>query len=264
MPKYLMDIYRFRGFVLGSVKREFASRYRNSMLGALWLILQPLALILVYTLVFANLMQARLPGVDSGFGYSIFLCAGVLTWGMFTEVVTRLQNMFIDNANMLKKVSFPRITLPLIVLINAIIGFAIIFGLFTIFLIVSGNFPGWSFFLILPVLAVQLTLSFGVGMIVGVLNVFFRDVGQLFSILLQFWFWATPIVYPINTLPPVLQKAIHYNPMTALVTSYQNILLYGQRPSLTSLLSVLAISLVLCVLGLRLFRRHAGDMMDEL
>lgn len=264
MPKYLMDIYRFRGFVLGSVKREFASRYRNSMLGALWLILQPLALILVYTLVFANLMQARLPGVSSGFGYSIFLCAGVLTWGMFTEVVTRLQNMFIDNANMLKKVNFPRITLPLIVLINAIIGFVIIFSLFTAFLVISGNFPGWSFFLLFPVLAVQLALSFGIGMIVGVLNVFFRDVGQLFSIVLQFWFWATPIVYPINTLPPILQRAIDYNPMTPLISSYQNILLYGKAPSASSLLWVLAIALILCALGLRLFRRHAGDMMDEL
>src|SRR4051812_25889914 len=114
MPPYLIDIYRFRDFIFGSVRREFASRYRNSMLGAAWLVLQPLAQILVYTLIFANVMRARLPGVDTTFGYSVFLCAGILTWALFAEIIARSQGMFLDYANLLKKLSFPRIVLPVI------------------------------------------------------------------------------------------------------------------------------------------------------
>lgn len=264
MPPYLSDLYRFRGFILGSVKREFASRYRNSMLGASWLILQPLAQILVYTLIFANVMRARLPGVDSTFAYSIFLCAGVLTWGLFTEIVSRCQNMFIDNANLLKKLSFPRIALPVIVVLSACVGFAIIFGLFSGFLLISGNFPGWTYLALAPVLLVQIVFALGLGMNIGVLNVFFRDVGQFFGIVLQFWFWLTPIVYPLTTLPAWAQKLVMLNPMTPLTLAYQGILVRAEMPDWQPIALVLGLGLLLCALGLLLFRKRAGEMVDEL
>src|SRR5476649_2554080 len=130
----LLNLYRslrnYRGFILGSVQREFQARYRNSLFGALWPVLNPLSMIIVYTVVFSHIMRARLPGVDDGMAYSIYLCAGLLTWGFFTEITLRSQNMFLENANLLKKISFPRICLPVIVLINAGINFAIIIGLF--------------------------------------------------------------------------------------------------------------------------------------
>jgi lipopolysaccharide transport system permease protein len=264
MPPYLIDIYRFRGFILGSVKREFSARYRNSMLGAAWLILQPLAQILVYTLIFANVMRTRLAGVDSTFGYSIFLCAGVLTWGLFAEIVSRSQNMFLDNANLLKKLSFPRIVLPVIVLLNACAGFFIIFGLFTVFLLLSGTFPGWAFAALAPVILVQLVFGLGLGINIGVLNVFFRDVGQFFGIALQFWFWLTPVVYPISTLPQWAQSMLRWNPMTSITLAYQGILVHGEIPDWQQLAPSLVIGLALCVLGLQLFRRRAGEMADEL
>jgi lipopolysaccharide transport system permease protein len=260
----LSGIYRFRGFIFGSVRREFVSRYRNSMLGAAWLVLQPLAQILVYTLVFSQVMRARLPGVDSSFGYSIFLCAGLLTWGLFADILSRGQNMFLDNANLLKKLSFPRICLPIIVTLNACTGFAIIFGLFVGFLLLSGNFPGWAFVAIAPVLLLQVFLAVGLGMVIGVLNVFFRDVGQLFAIVLQFWFWLTPIIYPLATLPDWAQTIVVFNPMTPLVVAYQGILVQGAQPAWVTLLPTAVLACVLCFFGLRLFQKRAGEMVDEL
>jgi hypothetical protein len=94
----IKPLWAYRGFILGSVQREFQSKYRNTMFGAAWNVLQPLAMIIVYTVIFAEVMRAKLPGVDSTFGYSIYLCAGVLTWGLFAEITTRAQNMFLDNA----------------------------------------------------------------------------------------------------------------------------------------------------------------------
>src|SRR5690606_12129936 len=142
-----------RAFIFGSVKREFQSKYQNSLLGAAWTVLNPLAMIIVYTVIFSQVMRARLPGVESSFAYSIYLCAGVLTWGLFAEIVGRSQNVFLDNANLLKKLSFPRLCLPVTVVFNALLNFAIIFGLFTAFLLLSGNFPGLPFLALVPLLA---------------------------------------------------------------------------------------------------------------
>ncbi|KAB0561110.1 ABC transporter permease, partial [Pseudomonas palleroniana] len=100
-------LWSYRGFVLGSVKREFQARYRNSLFGALWTVLNPLSMILVYTVIFSHIMRARLPGVEDGMAYSVYLCAGLLTWGLFAEITTRSQGMFLENANLLKKISFP-------------------------------------------------------------------------------------------------------------------------------------------------------------
>ena len=257
-------LWEFRGFILGSVQREFQTKYRNSLLGGVWLVLPPLAQILVYTLIFSQIMQARLPGVESHFAYSIYLCAGVLTWGLFAEITSRSMGVFIENANLIKKLSFPRISLPFIVIISAGVNFTIVFGLFTLFLILTGSFPGWIFLAIVPVFCVQVLFSIGVGVTLGVLNVFFRDVGQFFGIVLQFWFWLTPIVYPASILPEGVRSLMAFNPMAVLIESYQRILVTGEWPHWDKVAIVALVSLGLCALALRLFRIRSSEMVDEL
>lgn len=260
----IKTLWDFRGFVLGSVKREFQSKYKNSLLGATWTVIQPLAMITVYTVIFSQIMRAKLPGIDSSFSYGIYLCAGILTWGLFAEITGRSLNVFLEHANLLKKISFPRLTLPLIVVFNAGINFTIIFALFLGFLILSGNFPGWPIIAMLPLLIILVAFAIGLGIILGVLNVFFRDVGQLFAVVLQFWFWFTPIVYPQSILPEMAKELLVFNPMASLITSCQQVLVYGQWPDWLSLWPVSALALVLCVVGLRSFRKHSGEMVDEL
>jgi lipopolysaccharide transport system permease protein len=264
MKSRLSQIWQYRSFIFGAVYREFAVRYSNSLLGASWAFLQPLALILVYTLVFSQVMRTKLPGLGDSFAYSIYLCAGVLTWGFFSETITRLINLFIDNALWLKKLRFPRQCLVIIAVLCTGTNFVIIFSLFIIFLIFSNHFPGWIFFQIIALLGIQLLFSIGLGVSLAILNVFFRDVGQLFSIVLQFWFWLTPIVYPISILPPYAQELVRLNPMTNLILAYQDIFVYGRAPHWPELIPLLVISLALCVLASSLFRKHAGDILDEL
>lgn len=260
----LRGLWAYRGFVLGSVKREFQSKYSQAILGAAWSLLSPLAMILVYTVIFAEVMRSKLPGSDNTFAYSIYLCAGILTWGLFAEIVARAQNMFIEQANLIKKISFPRICLPLIVVLSALLNFGIIFGLFTVFLIASGNFPGVAYLAIAPVLALQVLFAIGLGMIVGVLNVFFRDVGQFFNIFIQFWFWLTPIVYPASILPDAVRPLLAWNPMAQIIGAYQTILVGGRAPDWASLLPTLVLALLMCMFGMRLFRKRSGEMVDEL
>jgi len=165
---------------------------------------------------------------------------------------------------LLKKLSFPRLCLPVVVVANAALNFVIIFGLFTAFLLVSGNFPGLPFLAVLPLLALLVAFAIGLGITLGVLNVFFRDVGQFFGIFLTFWFWLTPIVYPASILPEGLKGLMAFNPMAPLVGGFQQVLVHHQWPEWQGLWLVTLLAIALCLIGMGLFRRHAGEMVDEL
>lgn len=264
MFSFIRPVWTYRGFIIGSVKREFQSKYLNSLLGATWTVLNPLTQILVYTVVFSQVMRTKVHGVDSGFGYSIYLCAGILIWGLFAEVVTRSQNVFLDNANLLKKLNFPRLCLPVTLVLNALINFGILFALFTLFLVISGHFPGVVYLSLFPMLILLLMFAIGLGVVLGVLNVFFRDVGQFFGIFMTFWFWLTPIVYPASILPTEIQSLMGINPMASLVNGFQTVLVQKQWPDWSSLLWMLVLSGLFCLWGFRLFRNRAGEMVDEL
>ncbi|MCU1719252.1 ABC transporter permease [Pseudomonas sp. 5P_3.1_Bac2] len=260
----MTSLWLYRGFILSSVKRDFQSRYRNSLLGPLWPLLQPLAMIVIYTLVFSQVMQARLPGLNDGLAYGVYICSGILTWGLFAEVTNRCLSMFLDNANLLKKLSFPKLCLPLIVLLGALLNFAITLGLFLLVLLVIGRFPGEAVLALPLLIGLQLVFAIGLGMILAIINVFFRDVGQLFSITLQLWFWLTPIVYPLDILPASLQPWLVFNPMTGLMQAYQNLFLHDAWPQWSTLLPISLWGLACCVLAIVLFRSKAADMLDEI
>jgi lipopolysaccharide transport system permease protein len=260
----VIALWQFRGFILGSVKREIQAKYRNSLLSFAWIIIQPMAVIGVYTVIFSHLMRSRLPESDGAFSYSIYLCAGILTWGLFADIMNRMVSLFIDNSNLIKKLNFPRLCLPLIIVLSAGFNFSIVLGLFGAFLLLSGNFPGWSVLALAPLLLVQVLFAAGLGGVLGILNVFFRDVGQLFGVLLQFWFWSTPIVYPVSILPEWAATMMQLNPLLPLMEGYQVILVSGGWPDWGRVAVVAFLSITLCVFSVMLFKKHAGDIVDEL
>ncbi|WP_315385732.1 ABC transporter permease [Microvirgula aerodenitrificans] len=264
MKKKFQAVWNYRSFIFGSVKRDFQSKYQNSLIGVAWNVINPLAMIVVYTLIFTEIMKAKLPGVDSSFGYSIYLCVGILTWGLFTEIINRSQTMFIDNANLLKKISFPRLCLPVIVTVNALLNFTIVFSLFTIFLVISGNFPGFVYLAMVPLVGLLIAFAAGIGVVLGILNVFFRDVGQFFGIFVTFWFWLTPIVYLPSILPDKIRGLMALNPMASVMVAVQGIVVQGVWPQSSSLIYPFALTVALCMLGLHLFRSHSGEIVDEL
>lgn len=264
MLSLIRQLWRSRSFIVGSVRRDFQAKYQKSMLGAGWAVLNPLAMILVYTLVFSQIMQARLAGVQGAFAYGIFLCAGLLTWGFFVDISTRFQNVFVANANLIKKIQFPQVCLPIIALLGASIDFLIVFGLFIIFLLVSGSFPGFVFISMLPLTFVLMTFAASLGLLLGSLNVFIRDVGQLFGLCLTFWFWLTPIVYPTNVLPTWVQPWLLLNPLAPLMAGFQSVIAYGQWPDWASIAPLLLFTLLLAGLAFRVYTRLAPQMADEL
>lgn len=257
-------LWQYRGFIAGFVRRNFQAKYRNSVLGAAWNIINPLAMIFIYTIIFSEIMRAKLPGTTSSFAYSIYLCAGILTWGLFAEITTRSQNLFLENANLLKKISFPRLCLPIIVALTAALNFAIVLVLFTLFLVATSNFPGLVYGAIAPVLLLLVFFASSLGLVLGVLNVFFRDVGQFFSIFIMFWFWLTPIVYPVSIVPEAFRWLLALNPLAPVFAAIQGVLVYSQWPQWATLVYPAVLAGLLAFTALMLYRRHADDMVDEL
>ena len=133
----LQALWRYRGFVAASVAREFHARSRGSALGFVWNLIGPIGNVIVFTVIFAQVMHARLPGVGDVWGYGIFLCSGIFAWGLFVEIVQRGAGMFIEHGNLLKKASFPKSSLPVIVVLSALVNFAVAFGVFMVFLAVD-------------------------------------------------------------------------------------------------------------------------------
>jgi len=260
----LRALWAYRGFVVGMVVRDFRGRYLGSVLGAFWAVLNPVAQVLIYTVIFSQVMRARLPHVDDSLGYSLYLCAGILTWNYFVEVLLRSQTVFLEQANMLKKVNFPRVTLPVYVFLSASVNFLIVWTLFLGFLLVSGRWPGRVLIALAPLLVIQQVLAVGLGLTLGVTNVFFRDVAQAVGVGLQFWFWLTPIVYPLSAVPEIMRGPMAWNPLYGLVGSYQRIVVEQQWPVWSQLWPVVVVAVLFAMISESVFRRLAPAMVDEL
>jgi lipopolysaccharide transport system permease protein len=257
-------VLTYRQFIWSCVSREFYSRYRNSVLGTFWAVLNPLAMIFIYTVIFSQIMRTKLPGIDSIFAYSIYLCSGTLVWNLFAENTMRCINVFLENANMLKKINFPRICLPLVVTCSSLINFLIIFVLYVVFLIVVQAFPGVYFLGVLPLLFVLMLFSVGLGILLGLMNVFFRDIGQLMNVVIQLWFWFTPIVYPVGIIPGKIRLLMQFNPMYPIIDGFHNIFVLHSWPQWQGVMNVGLLSLIICIATLKIYHRHIGEVVDEL
>lgn len=259
----LASLWRYRGFVRASVARDFQLRYRGSALGAGWTLLQPIGTVVVLTVVFTSIMQPRLPGAGA-FTYSVYLCAGVFSWGLFAEIVQRDLNVFIEHGNFLKKSSFPRSSLPLIVALSALVNFAMAFAIYAAFLVIIGRFPGWLALWALPIVLLIAAFAAGLGVLLGTANVFFRDLGAAVPILMQFWFWLTPIVYPISAIPEFVRSWLALNPLVPLIGALQRVFTEGLAPQWQTLVTPAIVALVVCAAGLAAFRAQGENIVDEL
>ena len=260
----IATLFKYRGFIKASVSREFRARYQNSLLGAAWAIASPLAMVFVYTIVFSSVMKQRFAGTESPYAYSIYLCCGVLTWGLFSELVARLQNLFIDNANLIKKVRFPKCCLPVIATCSALVNFSIVFGIFFIFLVISGSFPGPVFVWFFPIILVLLAFTMSLGLTLGIMNVYFRDIGHFFSIALTFWFWLTPIVYPASVISNSYPSVLDLNPLYSIFASLQNLTVHGVAPDWASLSYPIVLCMVLTLFAGHLYKKFGAEMADEI
>lgn len=260
----LISIWRYRHFIVSSIRNEFLARFARSKLGGLWMIIHPLTQVLIFALILSEVLSAKLPGIENKYAYALYLMAGTLFWSLFSDTITRCLTLFIDNGNLMKKMAFPRICLPVIalgtVLVNNILLFAAIFIVFA----AMGHFPNASILWLPILMLLAIALGLGMGLILGVINVFVRDVGQVVPVILQTLFWLTPIVYSVSIIPESYRRWMLLNPLFSLVVSYQNILVFNKQPLWTELTGLALWTAVILAIALFMFRRASADMVDAL
>ncbi|MNW54456.1 Teichoic acid translocation permease protein TagG [compost metagenome] len=172
--------------------------------------------------------------------------------------------VFIDNGSLIKKVNFPKATLPIFILIASTINFVIIYALFLAFLLIIGRLPGIEALGIVPLLIAQQLIAVGLGLFIGSINVFFRDAGQVMGIILQFWFWFTPVVYSIQILPDKVRNLFSLNILVPIIEGYQNIYLQHSIPDMADIFKCLLVGLICLFIGYITFKRLGKEMVDEL
>lgn len=263
-PGMLASAWRYRRFILSSIEVEFRGRFARSRMGLLWMVAQPLAQVAIFSFVLSGLLSMRMPGNAGPYAYVIYLMAGSLSWSLFSEIVTRCAPVFVDNAALIRKVSFPRVTLPIIVTGVALVNNLALFVVIALAAMLLGFPPSAAWLWLLPMTMLTAALAAALGVIVGTLNVFVRDVGQSVPVVLQVVFWLTPIVYFQDVLPKTYAHWLDLNPLTHVVTAYQGIFLLARGPEWSTLVPVAGLAAVLLVAGLGLFRRASGEMPDVL
>jgi lipopolysaccharide transport system permease protein len=258
----LSRLWQYRHFVLSSIRSEFISRFARSKLGGLWMIINPLAQVAIYALILSNVLAAKLPGIDNKYSYAIYLMAGLLAWNLFSEIINRCLGLFIEQGNLMKKVNFPRITLPAIVIGSCLLNnILLLLSMLGIFVLLGHSFSVTMLW-ILPLTLIVVMLAVGIGLIIGVMNVFLRDIGQAIPIIMQMWFWFTPIVYPENIIPESYRYLLGLNPMYSITSAYHQVLVFNQAPQLDSLIVISVFASVLMLLSLFVFRRASAEIVD--
>lgn len=240
--------------------REFRVRYSQSLLGVAWAIIQPLALMLVFSVIFSLFLAVPTGGVP----YPVLAYSALLPWIFFVNALTGATPSLVGNLNLVTKIAFPREVLPLATLLVSLIDLlfaALIFAAMLLFY----RIPLHATILLAPlVLLVQLIFSLGLCLFGAALNVFYRDIRFVIPLALQIWMYLSPVIYPLEVVPERLRPIYLLNPMATLIDSYRRVLLFGQVPDWPYLALTAAIACATCLLGYRYFKTSEQTFADRI
>lgn len=254
----LRELWEYRELLYVLTWRDIKVRYKQSALGAAWAVLQPLLTMLVFTVIFGRL--ARMP--SDGIPYPVFVFAALLPWQLFALVLNRAGNSLVTNQQLITKVYFPRLFIPLSTVLGGLVDFAIAFVILVGMLVFYGIAPTAAILTVPLFLTLAVATSLAMGLWLSALNVRYRDVVHTLPFLTQFWFFATPITYPSSLVPESWRPLYGLNPMVGVVEGFRWALL-GQRVGVGPLVFVsAAVVIVLLVGGLWYFQRMERTFAD--
>jgi lipopolysaccharide transport system permease protein len=260
---HLAEVWRYRDLILLLVRRDFVSVYKQTILGPIWFLVQPIFTTIVFTIIFgrvAKIPTDQLPG-------PLFYLSGIVAWNYFAACLTKTSDTFVGNAGIFGKVYFPRLVVPIAVVINALVMFGIQFllllGLMVYYAGQGIAFAPSRVVLLLPLLILQMAfLGLGCGIVVSSLTTKYRDLTQLVGFGVQLWMYATPIFYPTSILSAKWQKLSALNPMVPIIETIRNGLLGVGTMHATQELVGVGMTLLVFLFGLILFSRIEKSFMD--
>jgi len=246
----LRDIWQHRELLYFLTWRDVKVRYKQTVIGFLWAIIQPFLKMVVFSVIFGSLAK-----MDSeGFPYPIFLYAGLLPWQFFASAVSRSGESVVGSANLIKKVYFPRLLIPIASVGACLVDFAISFIILIVLMFYYSTIPTLSIFMVLPLVLATIFTALGVGMFISALNVAYRDFRYVLPFLVQIWMFLTPVIYPTRIIPENWRWLILLNPMAGVVDAYRSAIL-GKSFEWGNLGISVGIAVVIFLCGLMYFRK---------
>ena len=264
-------LYQYRELVRNLVISDLKGRYKNSALGFVWSLLNPLGMMIVFSIVFGVLLKGGNNTIDK---YPLFLLCGLLPWNFFADSVLSGINSVVVNANLVKKVYFPREVLPIAGVLSHLINFLLAFVvLFVALLLFRGQFSSWLW--VLPfVILIQTLFSMGIALVLSALNVYYRDTLMIMNVLMLAWFFLTPVVYSASIIPDTVNiwgfsinaQRWQYvlNPMASLINVYRDLLYWGYRTDLDFFIRTTLTAVCMFLFGYWFFIRNCDKFGEEL
>jgi ABC-2 type transport system permease protein len=252
------NIFKYKDLLFELIKREIKARYKQSILGYAWVILVPLVNLLVLSVVFSFFVRIPTGNVP----YSIYLFAGLVPWLFTANAITSATTSVVGNASLITKIALPRQIFPTSSVFSKVIDFCLNFLIMLVFMIFFRIPLGWTLLLVPFIFFFQFLLVLGIGNILSSINVYFRDVENVIGVFLSMWMYLTPVLYPPEIVPESARLIFNLNPMTPLINSYRNIILYQVFPPWQSFAYSAVVSLVTYILGLTIFKKLSKNFAD--
>lgn len=257
MVKLCKDIYEYRELIFTLVRKEIAVRYKQSLLGPAWVLIQPLAFMAIFMAV-----KVFLTIPSDGVPYPIFAFAGLLPWIFFSNSVTYAAPSIVLNGPVIKKIYFPREVFPLSVSLATFVDFVVAGVIYLVLMFYFGIFPGPSICLIPLLILLQFILSVGLALIFSILGGYRRDLIMGAPLLMMFWMYLSPVFYPVSSVPQEFLYLYYLNPMAGIIQCYRSILLAQSFPPLLPLTYSLVASLIILQIGTMVFRKLGMTLAD--
>lgn len=238
--------------------REIKQRYKQSVLGYAWVILNPFFQMLVMAFVFSIIM--RIPNL--GVPYPIFLYAGLLPWTLFANSLGSATNALVGNAGLITKIYFPREIFIISTIMAKIVDFLLASTIFIAFMIYFHVAVNWNILWVLPIFAIQQLFTYGLSLFLAAANLFYRDIQYLLGLVILIWMYLTPVIYSTELFPERYRWIFQLNPMAVIINAYRQVILAGGMPNLKSLGLALVLSLILLLGGYKFFKKLEGVFAD--
>jgi lipopolysaccharide transport system permease protein len=252
------ELWRYRELIFFLTWRDIKVRYKQAVLGIAWAILQPFLTMLIFTVIFGVLLKT--PSQD--LPYPLFALSALMPWQLFATALQRSSVSLVGNANLITKIYFPRLAIPLSSVVAALVDFAVSFIVLLLVMAYYQYWPGWNILWLPLIILLALLAALSVGLWLSALNVQYRDIQHMVPFIIQVWMYASPIVYPIETIPEGIWRWLYgLNPMVGVIQGFRWALLGGSPPDITMLFSV-GMVLLLLISGLYYFRRMEKTFAD--
>ena len=259
----LKEIWKYRDLIVLFVRRDFVARYKQTILGPLWFLIQPLLTTIMFTVVFGNIAGISTDGLPK----MLFYMSGITAWNYFSASLTATSNTFVANAGIFGKVYFPRLTLPISIVVSGLIQFLIQFlflGAFMIYFGITGaDFSPNIYVLLIPFLIlIMAALGLGFGIIISSLTTKYRDLTNLVGFGIQLWMYATPIIYPLSEIPEKYRIFVIANPITPIIETFRFALLGTGTFNVWHILYSVGFAIVVLIIGILMFNKIEQSFMD--